>query len=307
MTTVMKHENEHVVDLLPAYINQTLAPEQYERVHAHLLCCEQCSEELVLWQGIADATLAWTIATSPTVQPSLQLLEHVWTQAGGAQLQTVGNGLGVRRKIRLLWQLVQVQVQLLPRSCWIVLPLAIAFGFTMLAMFSGGTYLSALLGFIAPLISAASVGFIHNAENTTSLEIALATPTSPRLVLTCRIGLICAYNLILALLVTLGLALFNGANFSLLVSLWMGPMLLLTGVSLLISLTISTLSGVGSAFVLWCLRFAHALLPTRESPVSSALATLNSIWQTSPGVLIGALLLFMLAIYVMPRQMRRTL
>ena len=57
-----------------------------------------------------------------------------------------------------------------------------------------------------------------------------------------------------------------GEDFSVLVAYWAGPTLLLAGLSLLLSLTISSLTGVVCIGVLWLVRFLGAAfsLPDRR-------------------------------------------
>ncbi|HLZ80184.1 MAG TPA: zf-HC2 domain-containing protein [Ktedonobacteraceae bacterium] len=298
-------DNDHVADLLPAYINQTLDPVDNARVHSHLLTCALCRDELALWQGIAELTTRFALATEPATVPSLALLDRIWTEveAPAAQKSSVLHALS--RKLVLMWQLARVQVLLLPRGSWIALPLGIVLGFLLLSVSDGGRYLPTMLGFVAPLVTAAAVGFIYSRENDPGLEVTLATPTSPRLVLLSRLVLVLGYNFSLALVVTLFIALLQGGNLALVVSLWMGPMLLLTGFSLLLSLTVSTMSGVGSAISLWCIHFIPYLFPLEGNPFQAAIMHFNAFWQTNPTTIVCAAILFILAVYRVPRQVAR--
>jgi hypothetical protein len=62
------------------------------------------------------------------------------------------------------------QVRLLPRGGWIALPMAIILSFVFLAISHEGRYLPTMLGFIAPLVTAAAVGFIYGPENDPGLD-----------------------------------------------------------------------------------------------------------------------------------------
>jgi hypothetical protein len=301
----VSRDGDHVTDLLPAYINQTLDSVDNARVHSHLLTCAACRDELALWQGIAELTTRFALVTEPATVPSLALLDRIWAEveAPAQQKSSVLHALG--RKLVLMWQLVRVQVLLLPRGSWIALPIGIVLGFLLLLVSNGGSYLPTMLGFVAPLVTAGAVGFIFGPENDPGMEVTLATPTSPRLVLLSRLILVFGYNFSLALVITLIIALLQGGNLALMASIWMGPMLLLTGFSLLLSLTVSTMSGVGSAVSLWGMHFIPYLFPLEGSPFQAVLLHFNVVWQTNPTTLVCATMLFILAVYCVPRQVYR--
>ncbi len=49
---------EHVADLLPAYINDTLDRAEVGRVRQHLAACEACAAELRAWSAVGRPALA---------------------------------------------------------------------------------------------------------------------------------------------------------------------------------------------------------------------------------------------------------
>ena len=44
---------EQIAELLPDYLQESLKPEQRDLVDGHLQSCEQCREEIALWQKLA--------------------------------------------------------------------------------------------------------------------------------------------------------------------------------------------------------------------------------------------------------------
>src|SRR5262249_18303549 len=68
-------EGNHLVALLPAYLNNTLDDQRAGQVRAHLSRCADCQAELAAWEAVQSATLA--VAASVPV-PSLALLDDVW-------------------------------------------------------------------------------------------------------------------------------------------------------------------------------------------------------------------------------------
>src|SRR5581483_10576305 len=156
------------------------------------------------------------------------------------------------------WAIARGQAVLLPKGIWPVSAAAVAFGILAMLLMNRSVYSPTLLGFIVPLVTAAGVAFIYGGEHDPALEIALSTPLSPRLILASRLAIVFGYNFCLGLLGTLLLMALRGGDFTLLVSLWAGPMLLLAGISLLLTVVVSTVAGMTSAICLWGLHLLAA-------------------------------------------------
>jgi hypothetical protein len=154
-----------------------------------------------------------------------------------------------------------------------------------------------------PLVAAAGVAFTYSPEHDPALEVALATPTSARLVLLNRAVLVFGYNYCLALSVTFTLATLRGFSFSLLASLWVGPTLLVGALSLLLTVTLSTTAALTGLAAIWCLRFVEAASSTVQR-VLGGNSYSGFIWQTNPVMLALALALLIAALAYVPRQRR---
>ena len=73
-------DNNHVIDLLPAYVLNALDPAEAAQVEAHLRVCSGCQEELEGYQRIAgDLALAVTLR-----QPPLELRERILQKSKGS-------------------------------------------------------------------------------------------------------------------------------------------------------------------------------------------------------------------------------
>jgi hypothetical protein len=301
---------DHIADLLPGYVNATLDATETGRVRTHLAQCAACRDELTLWQGIAGAARE-RLNSTEIAAPSPVLLSGVWTRIDApspisvrARRATSAAGRRAMRQAVRTWRVLRAQAPLIPKGIWIPSAAVLALAFLLASVWSGNATPSALLGLVVPLVTAVGVALIYGPEQDPGLELTLSTPTSPRLVLLCRLALVFGYNLGLATLVTLLLALFRGASFALIASVWLGPMLLLAGLSLLFSVTAGAVAGVGSAVVLALLRLFADSLDVPGGHIDAAAWRLEALWRTSPAVLAVAVVLIALAVLLAPRQER---
>jgi hypothetical protein len=293
----------HLADLLPAYVNGTLAARDARRVSQHLSNCAACRATLAAWEVVGGAVQT---ASEPAILPSLALMDRVWAQIDGQERTPAATLTTPWQRLTSLAQLTRRQAPLLPAGIWAVSAAALASGFLIVLLMHSAAHVAtvSLLGMIVPLVTAVGIAFIYGPENDAGLELALATPTSPRLVLLSRLALVFGYNCILALGLTLLLATLRGGDFVLLASLWIGPTLLLAGVSLLLSSAVSTVVGAVGAAGLLCLRLitaAPALLAGGSGPTTWPA---SALWQTNPLVLVLAAVLLVAAVVSVPRRER---
>jgi hypothetical protein len=119
---------------------------------------------------------------------------------------------------------------------------------------------------VAPIVTALGVAFLYGDESSAALEIQLATPVSPRVVLLGRLALIFGFNLVLSVIASVILTL-TQADISLapLILSWLAPMTFLSALSFVLSVTLfDPLASVLISMLLWVLLVArHAF----ESPI----------------------------------------
>jgi hypothetical protein len=310
----------HVVDLLPAYINGTLDEREFQQVDHHLVHCSFCRGELSIWQTLGDvARVSFDPATgagglfSPA-PPASALLDSVFARLDSeAEVsilpwrETVPARSPMRRCAGAL-RLIGSQVRLVPWGIWLAGTLATLFCLLPLvrpdffAARNISLHIAIIQSYIAPIAVAFSLAFIYGPENDVGLEITLSTPVSPRRILLSRLLLVLCYNFALALLVTLIAVALHGGNFALLVSFWAGPMLLLSGLSLVFSVGISAVLGAGVAGGLWLLHLFISSISSFSSPDFFDRIPLAALWRTTPTILLMACLFFALAVIFVPRR-----
>ena len=284
----MRLANEHASDLLPEYLAGALDSGMRQAVRTHLLTCASCAAELRAWEQIGAVEREHVVET-PT--PSLALLGEVWRRIDAEPAARPAESRS--RPAAYLWNVVTAQARLLRRSVWVASVLGIALVSVLAASLSAELGRDGVLTIALPLIAAAGVAFLYGPENDPGLEITLATPTSARLVLLSRFGLLFAFDVALALIGTLAISLARGESLWGLALAWLGPMTLLATVSLALSLfTGPAVAALGAALA-W---LASALrvdtgLTLRFPPEALA--------RMTPGILalsVGALLVAMVAV-----------
>jgi hypothetical protein len=281
--------DEHVADLLPDYLSQSLDEAVMPQVAAHLKQCVVCRHEFEAWQRLGTV-MHESVTTLP--QPRADLLDCAWeTIAATPRRSTLW-----QKRLFPIWQVACAQIRLLNPLLWLASGLGIAFATWVTSGQPGsGEW---VLGLILPLIAAVGMAFLFSQEIDIRLEMALATPTPPRLVLVSRWFWLFAYDLVLSIVATLVLAALGHEGFWPLVSLWLGPMALLSSFSLLFSsfagpivaLVLSVAAGIGRFFSL-----SSGFDPQRVH---------DGFWQTSPLIFFLAALCLALAVIQVQHQER---
>jgi hypothetical protein len=120
--------------------------------------------------------------------------------------------LPLRHRLTWLVQLVASQVPLVRREIWPASTVVMAIGAAVSLTTAGrvGATPGTALALLAPLAAALGIAMIYGEENDPALELALTSPTSPRLIVLARLVLVLAWDLGLAIAASLALSVANG-------------------------------------------------------------------------------------------------
>jgi hypothetical protein len=254
---------------LPAYAAGSLRDADRDRVRAHLADCARCRGDLAAWQVIADAAPPGEAAPDAAQMVRVVLTRSAIEGPAGPP----GHGHQARR-LRYLAALVVAEARLIRLAVPIASALVMALGVVIVlfhvaaggdlgggaaastASAAGGTA-NLLLALIAPIVAAAGVAGTYRSRRDPAAELVAATPTSGRLLLLVRIALVFGYDLALAVAASAALTAAGTAemaSLNALIGAWLGPMALLSSLSLLVAVRFGPDVALGAAVGLWAVR-----------------------------------------------------
>jgi anti-sigma factor RsiW len=295
------YPTHHVAALLPAYLNGTLDARDGERVRRHLTGCEPCRIELASWEAFRDVTRRATMpASSPSPAIFTRILAEIDAAPAPAAVAHIGQHRAqpsMAREAATLWRILLRQPRLIHRSIWIASTAAMIFT-TIYAAALWTPNEPSMLAIFLPVIAAGGMAVLYGPEANPALELELATPTSPRLTLLCRVALLLGYDLALAFAATAIVATLHGQSPGALITTWLGPLALLSAGSLLTSLICGPIIAATGAFAVWFAQFFQL------DATYAVRLTSTPFWQTNPLTLSLAAFLLILALLYAPNQGR---
>lgn len=302
MTPLPKNQN-HVTDLLPAYMNGSLDPSNAALVDSHLLHCNSCQVELLNWEAIKD-TVQSAIASEPL--PSTNILDQVWVKIDSPSKAVHTFPQFMHQALPLSWLVFTHQIRLIHKSIWVASTLVGLFCCSLAFIMSRYVQIhiqnvTSILVLFTAVVASSGAAFLYGTENDAGFEITLATPTSMRIIMLCRVVLVIGYNFIFAAIASFIIALVHGGGIWEIMQLWLGPMLLLSSLSVSLSLLIGSAFAVAISLMLEALQ---AVPITIEKGLFVLQFARPDVWQTTPSVILLALLLFVFAVFYAQRQPR---
>ncbi len=292
------HAADHLDrELLVAYANGTLAAGDRAPVNSHLASCANCRQAAAGWRAVRTAVRV----ANPAIQaPPATIFNEIWRRVDAAPAQVASHS-----RLRAPQRLLAAQIPLVRRGIWAASAIVMFVG-VLVALVERSGQPGVVLALTAPLVAAIGVALVYGPENDSGLEVALATPTSPRIVLLARLTLVFGYNLMLALAGSAVLTLAGEASsLWMVVTQWLGPMVLLSALSLTLSLWIGPTPALTTALVCWTIRVAAG--QRGEVLVKIPAADLvRFLWSTSAVSLALAVVLLATTLITFPRAERLT-
>jgi hypothetical protein len=284
----------HCPDALAEYAAGVLAGPERAVVEAHLLDCASCRAALVGWTALAEATAA-PVGTSP--DPASVVRAALTRAALAPQPPPVP-----RRRVGFAGELLLAELRLVRPSVWLASALVMACA-VALALAGGNGAGRTVLSLVAPLIAVAGVAGVYGPERDPAFEALAVTATSPRVVLLARVTLVFAYDLVLAVAAS-AVVQVDAPRVGLLdlVTAWLGPMTLLSALSLLLAMWIGLNVALTVAASLWVLRVLTVGIPQLTGGWLTA--AMREIWATNPGTVAATLTLLAAALVLSRHHLR---
>lgn len=232
-------------------------------------------------------------------EPEPERVARVVASLAAALPTPRSQGRGFAGRVARVWGVASRQVRLIHPAVWLGSALALA-GVALYAAAAGSAAGARALAFAVPLVAAGGAAFLYGAEADPAIEVALATPTSPRGILLSRVALVFGWDLLLALAATALVGAAHHTSIGSLAALWVGPAALLSSGSLLLSVLAGPFVAGGSTLAGW---LAQAIQIGDNLHIRVALAP---AWQTTPLTLSLAAILLLAAVCLAPRRARFT-
>jgi hypothetical protein len=153
---------------------------------------------------------------------------------------------------------------------------------------------------LAALLTALGMAFLYGQEVDPAREMALATQTSPRLVLGVRCCLVFGYDLLLNCGVVLPLLAWQGiVTPDWFLTNWLAPLCFLSAIALLLSIVINAGTAVLICVLLWALRLLDSMQILQGMAWQQFY---EGFWRLGPALFVVALLVLLLAIGILEKK-----
>lgn len=259
----------------------------------------ETAEDIAALAPALFALRAWD-APSPTGTDKQRLLARLTPLL--AELSPVRQALRAQR--RDIWgrllaflEVARAQVSILQPSFWLLSAFLVLLGFLAHFVIPGSYAL--ILQVIGPFLAYLGAQAIFRGVRLHMLEFELSCPPSPQQLTIARLLVVLLYDVVLGLLLSLLLLTRGGESFLTLTLDWLMPLLLIMGLTLLLSLRFSIYVAAAIAYVGWLLLLGLTL-PVYGGALSFSLLSLLAMG-------LAGLLFLVIAVRSIPISIARQL
>ncbi|WP_328504733.1 zf-HC2 domain-containing protein [Streptomyces sp. NBC_00457] len=272
-------------EMLPAYAAGSLRGADRDRVRAHLAGCARCRADLAAWRLIADTATPGDGAPEPA-----RMVRAVLTRSAIEGPADPPDGGSWTRRLRYAAALVVAEARLIRLAVPVASALVLALGVVIVlvqtaAVERPSTGADVVLALVAPIVAAAGVAGTYRSRRDPAAELVAATPTAGPLLLLVRLALVFGYDLVLAVAASAALTSAEAggaASLKALIAAWLGPMALLSSVSLLVAVRFGPDVALGAAIGLWAVRVLAGSVFARDGWAAGFIV---DVWSTNAAVL----------------------
>ncbi len=251
-------------------------------IRVHLRSCASCDSVAQDWLRLREALASWSgslPAPRPLAVPSPAARPPVTVRAWHALT------------------VVAAQVPVVRRQVWAATALVAGVGCLVVAL--TGVVAGTVLALTAPVTAALGLAVIYGPDSDPCAEISLSCPVPPRTVLLARLVVVAGYDLAVGFAATLLLAgTGSGGGVWSLVTMWLGPLLAMSALSVLLSVVFRSWAGIVTALCLWTVR---VVIMSPAHPAVLAAAT-GWLWSTTPTTAAVAAAAVAVAVFAVGRR-----
>jgi hypothetical protein len=246
-------------------------------------------------------------APRPTAKETGELLERLLVST--PKVSPVREAMRLRKRglwgdVTSLLGLVRAQASILRPAFWVTSAVIVLAG--ILLLLSGTNVNRAVvLQVIGPLLSYVGAANAFRGIRINTLEIELACPPSPRQLTIARLVIVLGYDIFLGLILSMILRTQGNGGIIMLTLHWLGPLFLVAGLSLFLSLRITWNHAASISYFVWLVFLTLSFLGQRSGGLQSMTSTLTGTAEWALGIT-GSILL-LLAIGSIPTAVPRLL
>lgn len=293
--------SDHVLEQIPFYINGTLSSQNRRQVSDHLAGCPACREALEAWDLIGSAVRDESSQHSVELPP---LSPMVW--ASIRRPKTTAQA--IRSALMLVWAQRVVILRGGP-LLGTALAVSIAVLATTLLSLQSSPLLALPLLILVPCLAIIVIPFVHGPDDDPTHELIAATATPAAALIFARLTLALGTIICFSLLGSMALDWVSVSQFGWMVTVWLGPMLLLSGLTTALMLLFRPLASMGISLALWTMVVALLVADTNYTPVIDIRLSwmLNPNWWQFSSQLLAACLLWLFSWILFSRVQREVL
>lgn len=256
---------------------------------------------------VGRALATWRLPPDLTSAAARQRMELALDSAWREQYSVTQH----TRRDRLLWAwlIIRSQGQIVHRLTWIMTSLIMLIGTALSMLLAHPADLTGLpFALMAPVVAAFGVAFLYGMEVDPALELALAAPVSPRLILLARLALVFGFNLGMGVIGSALLASLN-PEWTLwgVVEVWLAPMAFLSALAFLLSvLFFEPLTSAMICLSVWAALVVRSVNPFDRETLAALLPNLLGA-DYRPLLALLAVGMMALALVMAGREERGTL
>lgn len=251
-------------------------------VSGHLDSCAPCDQVAADWLRLREALSSWS-GSLPEPRP--------------LAVPPPAARPAVTARTRHALLVVAAQVPVVRRRIWAATALVAGIG--CLVVVVSGAVAGTVLALTAPVTAAVGLALIYGPDSDPCAEISLGCPVPPRTVLLARLAVVAGYDLAVGFAATVLLAgTRSGPGLWSLVTMWLGPLMALSALSVLLSVSFRSWAGVVTAFCLWTLRVV-TMSPAHPAVIATATGWL---WSTTPLTAAVAVAAVTVAVFAVERR-----